>query len=102
VDTKSPDKADLVRLLHSQDRGLLCYDKCSDVEMKTFTRVRKVSCYLKLNKSAQISKLLRALNVQTFIEADDNAHFERFFDLPSKLGNRIKGYCNKEFPVELY
>ena len=102
LEPQIPDKTNLIRLLQRQDRGLMCYNRCSDTELKSFATARKVPCYLESNKSAQMSKLLRALTIQTLTEADDNLQFEKFLDLPPELRKRIYEYYDEEFSDALY
>lgn len=102
TEVKKLEKGDLVKLLQRQDRGLPCYDRCSDKELKRFTTARNLQCYLESNKSEQMSKLLRDLAIQTLTEADDNPSFNKFMDLPPELRIRIYEYYNREFPDALY
>lgn len=92
MDTKEVEKPHLIKLLHRDTRGLLCYDKCSNKELQTFATARNLTCYLGPNKSDQMTKLLRDLTIQTLLEEDDNLQFKKLLDLPAELRAYIYNY----------
>jgi hypothetical protein len=102
IDTKKFKKPDFVKLLQRQDRGLLCYNKCSNKELEIFATARKVTCYIDSNRSKRVSKLLRDLTIETLMEADEVPRFEKFLDLPIELRTRIYEMYDADLPETLY
>lgn len=82
-------KADIVKMQHLVDRGLLCYEKCSNAELQTFVTDRKIV--------GTTPRDHIALTVEALKRADSELEFPRFRELPAELRIRVYHYYVSEF-----
>ena len=71
----------LFKLVQRKELGYLCYDKCSDTQLKKFAVNRSL---VTPNR-----KLDRRWLVNTLIEADKNRRFAKLLDLPPELREHV-------------
>jgi len=82
-------KSALIELLVHHEKGLLCYDECSDRELKKFVRDRNI---------ARTEETTDRLSLVSMLQADDASRaFHRFSDLPAELRVRIYEFHIADF-----
>lgn len=82
----SANKARLVELLHRAERGLLSYDMCTEKELATFIRSRKLTGVTH-KKAAGKERMMQILE-----KADDEATFYNFTALPPEIRLVVYGW----------
>lgn len=87
-------KFSLIDQVHRLERGLLCYDNCTTVELVQFARDRQFEIQDAENEERK--RLIVKLE-----DDDDEATFEKMFDLPAEMRNRIYEAYLAEFPKGL-
>ena len=88
-------KKDLSTYLERQDKGLLCYEKCSNDEIRAFANARDILCWVGDDDLALPDQ--RSLTIDALMEDDGDPRFSKFLDLPAELRQRIYEYYDAEF-----
>lgn len=87
-------KFELIEFVHRLERGFLCYESCTTDELVQFARAHRIEIQDPENRE-------RESLVQVLEEADEYASFEKLFDLPAEMRNRIYEAYLAEFPKGL-
>lgn len=81
---KGATKAVLMDAVGRCQRGLLSYETCNANELRAFCKVRNISSPPKPKTVSQLARILE--------QADDDATFPRFLELPAELRNKINEF----------
>ena len=80
-------KVDLCKYMSRPDRGLLCYEHCTDEELRAFAIARNVRCHIPGKRPPVEGD--RRRTIETLMYDDDHPLFTRFLELPPELRNCI-------------
>ena len=98
-------KERLSKIVQRRARGLLCYDRCTHDELKTFIAARNIQLPKSRARAAMDpSSLVTAECVRMIkkLEAEDEKlEFNKFLDLPPELRSRIYELYDAEFALRL-
>lgn len=99
---KTFPKSCLVALLQQHDRGFICYDKFSQLELQQFARNRKLPRHGHHRDGFHTTGFeIRRLLISDLEKSDRQCTFPRFLELPAELRNLIYGYYVAGFPDTL-